>query len=147
MKDALKNLIIRDLEKLKQEIRAYQNEAKLWYIEEHILNSAGNLCLHLVGNLNTYIGAQFGNTGYVRNREAEFEMKNVPRAELLDKIEKTIGMIGETFGMLSEEQLDEKYPTEIVLKDATTGHFFIHLAMHLGYHLGQVNYHRRLLDN
>lgn len=147
MKDTLKNLIIRDLEKLKQEIRAYQNEGKLWYIEEHILNSAGNLSLHLVGNLNTYIGAQFGNTGYLRNREAEFGLKNVPRAELLDKIEKTIGMIGETFDMLSEEQLDEKYPAEIFLKDATTGHFFIHLAMHLGYHLGQVNYHRRLLDN
>jgi len=147
MKDTLKELIIRDLEKLKQEIAAYQNEEKLWYIEKGISNAAGNLCLHLVGNLNAYIGAEFGNTGYVRNRPDEFALKNVPRAELIDKIEKTIVMIGATFDMMSEDQLNEKYPGEIALKDATTGYFFVHLAMHLGYHLGQINYYRRLLDN
>lgn len=147
IKDTLKTLFIRDLEKLRQEIAAYQHEEKLWYIEENILNSAGNLCLHLVGNINTYIGAEYGKTGYVRNRTDEFALKDVPRAELLDKIEKTITMIGNTFDMMSEEQLNEKYPAEIFLKDATTGYFFVHLAMHLGYHLGQVNYHRRLLDN
>ncbi len=147
IKDTLKKLITRDLEKLKQEIEAYQNEEKIWYIEKNILNSAGNLCLHLVGNLNAYIGAQYGTTGYVRNRPDEFALKNVPRAELVDQIEKTIIMIGKTFDMITEDRLNEKYPGEIVLKDASTEYFFIHLAMHLGYHLGQVNYHRRLLDN
>ncbi|MFC0516314.1 DUF1572 family protein [Mucilaginibacter angelicae] len=147
IKDTLKTLIIRDLEKLKQEIQAYQNEAKLWYVEKSISNSAGNLCLHLVGNLNTYIGAEFGKTGYVRNRADEFALKDVPRAELVDKIEKTMIMIGKTFDMISEEQLKEKYPAEIFLKEASTEYFFVHLAMHLGYHLGQINYHRRLLDN
>jgi len=147
LKETLKNLIIRDLEKLKQEIAAYQSEEKIWYIEKNISNSAGNLCLHLIGNLNTYIGAEYGNTGYVRNREDEFALKNVPHAELIDKIEKTIIMIETTFNMMTEDQLNEKYPGEIVLKDATTGYFFVHLAMHLGYHLGQINYHRRLLDN
>ena len=147
IKDTLKKLFIRDLEKLKQEIEAYQNEEKIWYIEKSILNSAGNLCLHLVGNLNAYIGAEYGKTGYVRNRVDEFALKDVPCAELVDKIEKTITMIGKTFDMISEDQLNEKYPGEIVLKDASTEYFFVHLAMHLGYHLGQVNYHRRLLDN
>jgi len=147
IKDTLKKLIIRDLEKLKEEIESYQNEEKLWYIEKNILNSAGNLCLHLVGNLNAYIGAEFGKTGYVRNRPDEFALKDVPRVELVDKIEKTIIMIETTFDMMSEDQLNEKYPAEISLKDASTEYFFIHLAMHLGYHLGQVNYHRRLLDN
>ena len=147
IKDTLKKLIIRDLEKLKEEIESYQNEEKLWYIEKNILNSAGNLCLHLVGNLNAYIGAEFGKTGYVRNRPDEFALKDVPRVELVDKIEKTIIMIETTFDMMSEDQLNEKYPAEISLKDASTEYFFIHLAMHLGYHLGQINYHRRLLDN
>ncbi|MEO3408538.1 DUF1572 family protein [Mucilaginibacter sp. CAU 1740] len=147
IKDTLKKLIIRDLEKLKLEIEAYQNEDKIWHIEKSILNSAGNLCLHLVGNLNTYIGAEFGNTGYVRNREDEFALKNVPRAELMGKVEGTILMIEKTFDLISDEQLNEKYPAEIILKDATTEYFFVHLAMHLGYHLGQINYHRRLLDN
>lgn len=147
LKDTLKSLIIRDLEKLKLEIEAYQNEEKIWYIEKSILNSAGNLCLHLIGNLNTFFGAQFGNTGYIRNREDEFGLKDVPRAELVDKIEKTITMIETSLDMISEEQLNEKYPVEIMVKDATTEYFFVHLAMHLGYHLGQINYHRRLLDN
>jgi len=75
MKDILKSLIIRDLEKLKEEIAAYQNEEKLWHIEKNIANSAGNMCLHLVGNLNTYIGAAYGETGYVRNRPDEFALK------------------------------------------------------------------------
>lgn len=147
IKDTLKKLIIRDLETLKGEIAAYQNEEKLWYIEGSILNSAGNLCLHLVGNLNTYIGAEFGKTGYVRNRADEFALKDVPRTELLDKIERTIIMIGNTFDMISEDQLNEKYPGEISLKDVSSEYFFVHLAMHLSYHLGQINYHRRLLDN
>lgn len=147
IKNTLTKLITRDLEKLKQEIEAYQNEEKIWYIEKSILNSAGNLCLHLVGNLNAYIGAEYGKTGYVRNRADEFALKDVPRAELVDQIEKTIIMIEITFDMMSEDQLNEKYPAEISLKDASTGYFFIHLAMHLDYHLGQINYHRRLLDN
>jgi hypothetical protein len=147
IKDTLKSLIIRDLERLKQEIEAYQNEEKIWYIEKGILNSAGNLCLHLVGNLNTYIGADFGKTGYVRNREDEFTLKNVPRVELVDKVEKTIIMIGNTFDMIRDEQLNDIYPVERFLKDETLEYFFVHLAIHLGYHLGQVNYHRRLLDN
>lgn len=147
IKDTLKTLIIRDLEKLKQEIEAYQNEAMLWYVEKSISNSAGNLCLHLVGNLNAYIGAELGKTGYVRNRADEFALKDVPRAELVDKIEKTIMTVEKTFDRISEDQLKEKYPAEIFLKDASTEYFFVHLAMHLGYHLGQINYHRRLLDN
>ena len=147
IKDILKNLIIRDLETLKREIHAYQNEEKLWHIENRILNSAGNLCLHLVGNLNTYFGAEFGETGYVRNRPDEFALKNIPRTELVDKIEKTITMIGKTFDMISEEQLNKISRVEHSLKDVSNEYFFVHLAMHLSYHLGQVNYHRRLLDN
>ncbi len=145
--DTLKNLIIRDLGTLKQEILAYQNEEKLWYIEKGILNSAGNLCLHLIGNLNTYFGAEFGHTGYIRNRPDEFALKNMPRAELVDKIEKTVSMIGKAFDMISKEQLNEISKFENTVKNVTNEYFFVHLAMHLSYHLGQVNYHRRLLDN
>jgi len=140
-------LFTRDLEKLKQEIYAYQNEEKIWKIENSIQNSAGNLCLHLIGNLNTYIGAQLGKTVYLRNREAEFVLKNIPREELIAQLEKTIITIAETFDQISDEQLYERYPGETPLKEATTHYFLIHLAMHLAYHLGQINYHRRLLDN
>jgi hypothetical protein len=147
LRDTLKGLIIRDLEKLNQEIQAYQNEEKLWSIEIGISNSAGNLCLHLIGNLNTYIGAEVGKTGYVRNRDEEFTLKNIPREELVEKIEKTIIMIRQTFDQISDEQLNEIYPGKTPFDEVSYHYFFVHLAMHLAYHLGQINYHRRLLDH
>ena len=147
LSETFKALFTRDLEKLKQEIQAYQNEDKIWHIENSILNSAGNLCLHLTGNLNTYIGAQLGKTLNTRNREAEFALKNIPRKELIAQLESTITMISETLDQISDEQLNDIYPGETPLKESTTHHFLVHLAMHLAYHLGQINYHRRLLDN
>ncbi|MDN3584522.1 DinB family protein [Mucilaginibacter flavus] len=144
--EILKKLFTRDLNKLKEEIAAYNNEEKLWYIEGNIANSAGNLCLHLVGNLSAFIGAELGKSGYIRNRPDEFALKNVPRAELIDKIEKTIVVVGETLDKITQEQLDAVYPIEVLGQNLDTGYFLMHLAMHLSYHLGQVNYHRRLLD-
>jgi len=94
--EILKALFIRDLNKLKLEIETYKDESKIWVIEKSILNSAGNLCLHINGNLNTYIGAQIGNTGYIRNRDLEFSNKNVPRDILLNQIDATILMINKT---------------------------------------------------
>jgi hypothetical protein len=142
----LRQLFNRDLQKLKLEISLYQHESALWIIDANIANAAGNLCLHLVGNLNTFIGAQLGQSGYIRDREAEFSLKNVPRTELLQKIEDTIVVIDKTLAALSEEQLELDYPIVVLDGKTTTGFMLIHLATHLGYHLGQINYHRRLLD-
>ena len=88
--DTLKMLFIRDLNILKSEIESYENESDIWKTQKGITNSAGNLCLHIIGNLNTYIGAQYGKTGYIRNRPLEFSLKDISRAELLSKIEETI---------------------------------------------------------
>ncbi len=144
--EELLSLFIRDLTKIKTEIEAYRNEKTLWKTDKDILNSAGNLCLHLAGNLNTYIGAQLGNSGYVRQRDLEFSLKDVPRSELIQKVEKTIDVIHYTFDKLTEEGLAKEYPIEPLGYKMTTGYFLIHLYGHLSYHLGQINYHRRLLD-
>lgn len=145
--DSLKTLYSRDLTKLKQELELYNSEDNIWRIDRNILNSAGNLSLHLIGNLNTYIGAELGNTGYIRNRPEEFSLKNVPRQELISKIERTIEMIDATLSSLTEDQLKSEYPQLVADAKVLTEYFLVHLATHLGYHLGQVNYHRRLLDN
>jgi len=142
----LKEIFNRDLNKLKKEISLYQHEPALWITEANIANTAGNLCLHLVGNLNTYIGAQLGNSGYVRHRDLEFSLRDVPREELLQKVEDTISVVDKTLGSLSEEKLAEEYPIVVFDGKTTTAYMLIHLATHLGYHLGQINYHRRLLD-
>ena len=145
--ETLQKIFKRDLEKLKQEIASYRNESNLWKVDKSIANSSGNLCLHLVGNLNTYIGAEIGKTGYVRNRDLEFSLKNIPQAQLVKMIEDTIVVVEDGLNKLNENDLEREYPLLVFKEKTSTGYFLIHLAAHLGYHLGQVNYHRRLLDN
>ena len=146
LKETLVLLFDRDLKKLKVELESYSNEADLWLLEKSITNSAGNLCLHLIGNLNWFIGAQLGDTGYVRDRPLEFSAKHVPRVDMLSDIDKTLSMIETTILKLTNEQLEADYP-RLVFKEKTSTYFFlIHLATHLAYHLGQINYHRRLLN-
>ena len=143
--ETLKSLFNRDLNKLKTEIDSYQNESQIWQIDKNISNSAGNLCLHLIGNINTYIGAELGKTDYIRDRPLEFSLKDIPRSELISKIEQTIVMVNITLDSLTEADLEAIYPQIVFEKEMTTGFFLVHLATHLGYHLGQINYHRRLI--
>ena len=147
LKETLKTLYRRDLEKLKAEISAYKNEDNLWLIEGDVTNSAGNLTLHLIGNLNTYLGAEIGKTGYVRSRDLEFSNKNTPRSELLEKIDDVVFVVENALDSLTDEQFREIYPLDVFGYEMTTEFFLVHLTTHLGYHLGQINYHRRLLDN
>jgi uncharacterized damage-inducible protein DinB len=144
--EILRSLLNRDLNKLRSEIELYNSEQKIWHIENRIANSAGNLCLHLIGNLNTYIGAVLGNTNYVRNRPMEFSMKDVPRAELIRMIDETIVTVDKSLSDISDTDLNAEYPLLVFEHKTSTGYFLIHLATHLTYHLGQINYHRRLLD-
>ncbi len=144
--ETLKKLFSRDLAKLKKEIELYQNEKAIWNIEKEIANSAGNLCLHLIGNLNTYIGAEIGKTNYIRNRPLEFSTKNIPRDELIGMIENTIFVVEESLGKLTVEELENEYPLLVFEKKTSIEYLLVHLATHLTYHLGQINYHRRLLD-
>lgn len=146
LKETLKTLFSRDLEKLRKEIAAYQNEENLWRVEKDIPNSAGNLCLHLIGNLNTYIGAEIGKSGYVRNRELEFSQKKVSKEVLLQQIDQTIKIVENALDSLTDENFNEEYPVLVFEKKTPTGYFLVHLTTHLAYHLGQINYHRRLLD-
>jgi len=138
----------RDLEKLKYELNAYQHEAKIWEIQDGIINSAGNLTLHLVGNLNHFIGAVLGNSGYVRERDKEFSLKNIPLNQLLLSVDTTIAIIQFTLDKMSEDDMNSPYPLALPFleEDKSTRYMLVHLAIHLAYHLGQVNYHRRLLD-
>ncbi|MDE5430927.1 DUF1572 family protein [Elizabethkingia meningoseptica] len=147
MIETLQNLFKRDLLQLKAEIEAYQSEENIWKTAQQISNSAGNLCLHLVGNLNYYIGNTIGNSGYVRDRPAEFSKKNVPRTELINMIEDTIVVLNNTLNSLQDNDLKKEYPLVVFEDKMSTEFFFTHLTTHLGYHLGQINYHRRLLDN
>ena len=146
LKDTLIELFDRDLQKLKIEINLYKDENNLWIVKEGISNSAGNLCLHLIGNLNHFIGAALGQSGYVRHRDDEFALRNILRDDLLLNIENCILVLNATFSKLTEADLEKDFPFEKHGTVVTTMHMLLHLFGHLSYHLGQINYHRRLLD-
>ena len=144
--ETLVTLFTRDLNKLKSEIMLYNNEQHIWLVQENITNSASNLTLHLVGNINHFIGKVLGNVNYERQRDLEFSLKNVPRNELIEMIDETIAIISKVLPSLNDEQINSDYPLIVFKEKMSTEYFLIHLATHLGYHLGQINYHRRLLD-
>ena len=138
-------ILARDLRALRREIEAYPNERDLWQVQPGITNSAGNLALHLAGNLQYFVGAVLGGSGYVRDRDAEFKRRDVPRAELLRAIDAALDAVARAMARLSEQDLAQPYPQSVGGMSLTTGDFLLHLAAHFTYHLGQVDYHRRLL--
>ncbi len=144
MTSELLELYRRDLEKLISELEAYPNEESLWRVSGEIKNSSGNLALHLIGNLSHFIGVKLGGTDFVRDRDSEFALKNVSRAEIIEKLHHTLAVLEATLPTLDAATLEATYPLEVMGYPMTTGYFLIHLYGHLSYHLGQINYHRRL---
>lgn len=138
-------VMVRELRALRREIEAYADEADLWRLPPGIANSAGTLALHLAGNIQHYIGSILGKTGYVRDRAAEFARRNVPRAEILAGIDAAIAAAEPALGTLTEATLAAEYPVPVAGHTVATSEFLVHLAVHLGYHLGQVDYHRRIV--
>jgi len=143
----LAKLFERDILKLKAEMSLYTDEALLWRTLPGTSNPAGNLCLHLLGNLQHYIGAVLGASHYKRNRPEEFSCRNVPLADMLQQLDHVAVLIPKTIRSLSTEILETEYPEKVFDYPMTTQYFMIHLLAHLDYHLGQINYHRRLVEN
>jgi hypothetical protein len=148
LQSILSELFERDLDKLKAEIEQYTDEADLWKKAGAIPNSAGNLCQHLCGNLRHFIGGVLGESGYVRDRDAEFTREGVGRAALMGEIDATLTDVKTTLDGLTDEILASDYPIDVFGKGPfKTDWFLVHLATHLNYHLGQIDYHRRFLGN
>jgi len=145
--ETLLKLFDRDLQRLEEEIYLYQSEEAIWRLDGEIKNTAGNLCLHLCGNLQHYIGANLGHTSYVRNRDNEFAAKGISKADLVAEVQKTRQTVWGTLENLKPSVLEAEYPEKVYDYPMTTAYFLIHLTAHLNYHLGQVNYHRRILNN
>jgi hypothetical protein len=139
-------LLDRDLSKLADELGMYPDDASVWRVGGTTKNSAGTLTLHLVGNLEAYVGT-FAETGYVRDRDAEFGDRDVPRAELLERIARCRRNVAAGLATITDAQMLEPYPQDLPerFRDWSTHRFLTHLAGHFQWHLGQVDYHRRLL--
>ncbi len=138
-------LFEKELDKLKEELAAYEQDELVWKTSEGISNSGGNLCLHLTGNLQHFIGATLGETGFIRNREAEFKLKNIPRQKLLEEVDNAKQVVTDTLEQLSKKELESEYPLQVFGEPLTTQFFLVYLLKHLSYHIGQINYPRRLV--
>lgn len=142
----LSKLFERDLDRLKEEIEAFEHENNVWRTTGSIHNSAGNLCLHLVGNLYTFIGNNIGNYPYIRDREAEFSTKDIPRQKLTEQIEHVKEIVKSSLLKIDDSSLEEIHIEHRLGNEMTNTFLLIHLAAHLSYHLGQINYLRRMLE-
>ena len=142
--NVLRTMMLRELRGLEREIAAYPDDDSIWQVRDGISNSAGNLALHLAGNLRYFIGATLGGTDYKRDRDAEFSTKGLTRNQLTQIVHDAIDELTITFDKLTDEALDSEYPLLIQESRLRTLDFLTHLAVHLSYHLGQIDYHRRL---
>ncbi|GAB4135870.1 MAG: hypothetical protein Fur0041_10200 [Bacteroidia bacterium] len=133
------------LHQLATEISDFPDEQSLWKTTGQIKNAPGNLCLHLLGSMNYFIGTQLGDTGYVRNRELEFSSMGVPKSALLKQIEHTANTLHEILPHLTPQDYGKVYPLNTFGEDVTTVEVLVILYGHLNYHVGQINYMRRIL--
>jgi uncharacterized damage-inducible protein DinB len=143
---ALAALLDRDLATLQREVEAYPDERDLWREIPGCPNVGGTLVLHLTGNLQHYIGAQLAGTGYVRDRPAEFARRGVPRTELLKEVEAARAAVQAASTTVTEAQLAADFPEVIGSSRVNTADYLTHLAVHFAYHLGQLDYHRRVVS-
>lgn len=135
----------RELATVRDQLLAYPDTAMIWAMPTGVPNSAGTLALHIAGNLRWFIGAQLGGSGYKRDRDAEFNLRNVDRDELVRHVEAAADEVTRGLATLEDARLDEPFPLEVGGVRLPTGRFIGHLAVHLAYHLGQIDYHRRIV--
>lgn len=139
----LKFLLQRDLAALRREVEQYPDDASLWRPLPGTANPGGNLALHVAGNLQTFVGAQLGHTGYVRDRDREFAARGLSKAEVLAELDAAARAVQVGLDALEPADLDREIPAHHADQTLTLRRSLLQIAVHLDYHLGQVNYHRR----
>lgn len=145
LRQSLSEIFKRELGVTIKEIESYQDEDNIWKIQDGIINSGGNLAIHIAGALQHFVGNVLGNTGYQRERDKEFSVKNISRSEIIDQLRNTIDVVVDTIYDLNDDQLNSLFPGNFRL-EVNTSFMLIHLITHISWHNGQINYHRRLLD-
>jgi hypothetical protein len=141
----LASFFSRDLSRMVEQIRAFPGDEALWETPPGITNSAGNLALHIDGNLREYIGRQLGGMNYTRDRPSEFSSRGLPKNELIVRISELCELVPSTVAGLSESQIEAIYPEEVFDSPMQTREFLLHLYGHLNWHRGQLDYVRRIV--
>ena len=139
-------LFRRDLSRVIQQVDAFPDDESLWRKLPGITNPAGNLVLHLEGNLREYIGRQLGGLPYERARPLEFSSTALTKEDLLGRISELREKIPTVIAGLSPDELEKPYPEQVLEIPLTAQEFLIHIYGHLNWHLGELDYLRRALS-
>lgn len=143
--DTIRTVLLRELRAVAREVAAYPSDELLWKEVPGLPNPGGTLALHLAGNLSHYVGAALGGTGYVRDRDAEFATRGLTRAQVQARLEAASAAVAASLDGLADDRLDVEYPEVVAGRRVRTADFLVHLVSHTGYHLGQLDYHRRMV--
>ena len=142
---AIISIIDRDLGTVRREVEAYPKEQDLWREVPGIANVGGTLVLHLAGNIQHYFGARLGGTGYVRDRPAEFARRNVRRSELLGELAAAHVALEAARNAGRVTDLLADFPEVVSGARVAINEYLMHLVAHFAFHLGQLDYHRRVV--
>ena len=143
----LTRLFVRELETFQREVEMFPDDQSLWKTLPGVANSAGNLGAHLAGNVQHFIGAVLGKSGYARQRDREFSRRDGTRAEIVADLQAAIDVAKTYLPALTPADLAREYPEAVGGVKMATGLFLMHLASHAAFHLGQADYLRRTLLN
>ena len=139
-------LLQREVQGFEREVNLFPDDDTLWRTMPGIPNSAGNLALHIAGNLQYFVGAILGGSAYVRDRDAEFSRRSGTRTEITGELQKAAAAVRTVLPNLSDEILRSDFPDPpIPNRRIQTLMFLLHLCAHASFHLGQAGYLRRAL--
>ena len=115
------------------------SEDDMWWRPNAQSNSAGNLILHLCGNIRQWVIHGVGGAEDLRQRKAEFaEQGPIPKAELLVQLEATLAEVDAVLQRVTAEALAQ--PRQIQGFDQTVLSAIFHVVEHFSYHTGQIIY-------
>lgn len=117
------------------------SDEQIWTRPYPYGNSIGHLLLHLTGNLSYYIGAEIGQTGYVRNRPLEFtDPARYPKELLLQSFDAAIAVVLAALQTQREDDWQAAYTAKGMEDAGDRLTIFLRCAGHLSHHTGQMMY-------
>lgn len=143
----IKDIYLHELDTLQKEIELFETDELLWETRPGIINPSGTLCLHLCGNLNHFVGAVLGNSGYVRNRELEFSQRGLHKIDLVQGVLQTKNTMDKVLSSMDDEMLRRDFPIPFMNRTVSISFLLLTLLKHFSYHLGQLNYLRRIIHD
>ena len=145
LRSAISTVLLRELGAVRRSIEAYPDDTSLWAERPGIPNAGGTLALHVAGNLRHFVGLRLGQIAYARDRDAEFSRRDATRAAIVAEIDAAREAVERALAATSDTMFEAPYPEPVAGRNVSTGAFLVHLVAHLAYHLGQLDYHRRVV--